>query len=749
MIEEIKLINWTSHVNTSIRFGKSNLFIGYIGSGKSSVVEAISFLLFGTFPALRERELTIKDVIRRGESKARVEGVFSINGNRLRIIREIRKSSSSSAKLYVNGKLLSESTSEINNYIEKEIGIDAKAFSNTLFASQNKLEELIELSPSERRKLIDELINIENIEKAHKNSVSLLNRAQRDLKFYKEQIKDKSVEKEREELEKLREEYKREEEEKKKEEEEVKEIEKEIKKKEDVLKKEEEKKKLLEEIEKRENTLLGIVKELEEYRKKESNVEEIERELREKMREKEEVERKLKERRKYHVEVNSRLNFIKKKVEEEKEKEKERKEIEEKIKRMVLGNVESLGREKEKIIEEISRRKSVIENSEESLEKIKKGEGKCPVCLKPLSEVEKEEIGKHWREEIIKNKEMVERGKEKLEEVERKIKEEEKKRREKEKLEGMLEKIKVGDISKLEGDVERLGREKGIVEKEIEELMKREKGFIEAIEELRQKKKRAVEVEEKKKKLKKAEELLKKLEEKKKEVKVDENLIYKLREDLKELYSKVGKKKGYLENIKKVMLSHKRLIEEKEENLRRMEKIGEKISKLSKIVEDLSIAKIVIEKVQEEARKNLLKSINISLNSLWRLLYPYNDYREVEIKAEGNSYLFLANDGKEWVEVERVFSGGEKSIFVLSLRLAIASVVMSKLRFIILDEPTHNLDDNAVNRLAEVIDKELPEMLGQFIIVTHDERLKNIENGKIFYFEREKQGGDFSKVKEV
>jgi DNA repair exonuclease SbcCD ATPase subunit len=40
-----------------------------------------------------------------------------------------------------------------------------------------------------------------------------------------------------------------------------------------------------------------------------------------------------------------------------------------------------------------------------------------------------------------------------------------------------------------------------------------------------------------------------------------------------------------------------------------------------------------------------------------------------------------------------------------------------------LDEPTHNLDDKAINTLVDVIQNRLSGFLDQIFIVTHDEKL--------------------------
>jgi ABC-type lipoprotein export system ATPase subunit len=47
---------------------------------------------------------------------------------------------------------------------------------------------------------------------------------------------------------------------------------------------------------------------------------------------------------------------------------------------------------------------------------------------------------------------------------------------------------------------------------------------------------------------------------------------------------------------------------------------------------------------------------------------------------------------------------------------------------LILDEPTHNLDEIAVKNLIEIIHENVSEFIDQTFIITHDERLAESAN---------------------
>lgn len=106
------------------------------------------------------------------------------------------------------------------------------------------------------------------------------------------------------------------------------------------------------------------------------------------------------------------------------------------------------------------------------------------------------------------------------------------------------------------------------------------------------------------------------------------------------------------------------------------------------------------------------------------------DKEEVDKRAEKMLKLFELNQVKN--SYPFFLSYGEKR------RLAIASVLMNKPEYIILDEPTASLDSERVEILSQVMDKLRAEKIG-FLIITHNDyfmerhgdRIINMEEGEI------------------
>jgi len=87
MITSVKLHNFLSHKDTELSFDNGvTVFIGENGAGKSSIIEAITFALFG-----KTTRGAIEDVIRDGETQAVTQIYFEVNGKKYQAIKKIQE----------------------------------------------------------------------------------------------------------------------------------------------------------------------------------------------------------------------------------------------------------------------------------------------------------------------------------------------------------------------------------------------------------------------------------------------------------------------------------------------------------------------------------------------------------------------------------------------------------------------------------------------------------------------------------
>ncbi|MCL4404557.1 SMC family ATPase [Candidatus Marsarchaeota archaeon] len=159
MIKSIRLVNWKTHGDTYLDFQKgTNVIVGLMGAGKSSMMDAISFALFGTFPALEHRRYKVEDIIMNRPSQkdsASVELELDIGDDLYKISRTISRSKKNDAKIEKNGKYLQTQPERVTEEVESILKINYDVFSRAIYAEQNRLDYFLELRKGERKKQIE------------------------------------------------------------------------------------------------------------------------------------------------------------------------------------------------------------------------------------------------------------------------------------------------------------------------------------------------------------------------------------------------------------------------------------------------------------------------------------------------------------------------------------------------------------------------------------------------------------------
>ena len=168
-IKAIRLENIRSHVDTRITFEEGfNCLIGGLGAGKTSVLYAIDFALFG-----EPLGKTYAYLLRDGAVIGKVTLWFSHEGSDYVITRGLRRfgtrivQDTASLGFFKDGKAIAEKrASAITEQVEKELGIDVELFRQVMWIRQEQLKTILDMRPGERQKLLDALFGLEDFEKA-------------------------------------------------------------------------------------------------------------------------------------------------------------------------------------------------------------------------------------------------------------------------------------------------------------------------------------------------------------------------------------------------------------------------------------------------------------------------------------------------------------------------------------------------------------------------------------------------------
>ncbi len=166
-LKEVVLKNFLSHRETELSFGDGvAAIIGPNGAGKTSILDAIYFAITGD-----SRRGRVENLINAspGVREAYVKLVLDVGGKEVVVERRLRRGKGQEALVRVEGKIKARGAKEVNSFMEELLGISKTSLSTVAIVPQGGLTEILELRPSERLKLLDKLLGLEEFEKAWSN----------------------------------------------------------------------------------------------------------------------------------------------------------------------------------------------------------------------------------------------------------------------------------------------------------------------------------------------------------------------------------------------------------------------------------------------------------------------------------------------------------------------------------------------------------------------------------------------------
>jgi exonuclease SbcC len=171
-IEIVQLENIRSHVKSTVPFTRGfNCLVGGLGTGKSSVLYAVDFALFGE-PLGRSFEY----LLREGADSAKVTVQFTQNGRIYKLVRGLKRRGKGigqdfeELKLFEDETLLaSMKTDAIAEQFKAITGLDKELFREIVWVRQEHLKELLDATPRDRQRRLDELFGLSDYETAWSN----------------------------------------------------------------------------------------------------------------------------------------------------------------------------------------------------------------------------------------------------------------------------------------------------------------------------------------------------------------------------------------------------------------------------------------------------------------------------------------------------------------------------------------------------------------------------------------------------
>ena len=206
LIKKLKLENIRSYLNQEINFQEGSVLLsGNIGSGKSSILLAIEFALFG----LIKGEISGGSLLRKGSEKGSVELCFDINDNEIIIKRTLKKSSSGIAQdagyIIINGRKkdataveLKQNILELLNYPQELLNKKSLIYRYTVYTPQEEMKNILLGDLEYRLDTLRRVFNIDKYKRIRENAKIVIAKLKEKKNEY--EIRASGIEAKKEEL---------------------------------------------------------------------------------------------------------------------------------------------------------------------------------------------------------------------------------------------------------------------------------------------------------------------------------------------------------------------------------------------------------------------------------------------------------------------------------------------------------------------------------------------------------------------
>jgi len=673
LLKSVKLNNIRSYVDQKIDFPTGSLLLsGDIGSGKSTILLAIEFALFGSKPS----ELPAASLLRHGKKEGSVELAFELEGKNVIIKRNLKRGKDAikqdTGYVITNGIKKELSPIEMKSQIFDILGYPKDLVSKgkdliyryTVYTPQEEMKRILIEDKDTRLNTLRKVFNIDKYKKVRENTSTFIRVIKEKRKELEGFITD--LDEKKKELDSMRKE--------------ISELDDKIK----IITPKVEKSRV--EVERKKEKILVYENRINELNNLRKNLEILELDLSNTLNE-----------------HNNNNKTISKLIEQISELEKDLGQeettadnIQEKIK-STEGNIKNLQNEIDDIKQNLNECKINKNKAEDIIKKVSEIE-KCPLCLQNVEHEHKNSIKDREHKNIVEAEQDIEIYSKKEKEIKNKLEALEKGKDELRKRENRIELMKL----KLKNSKE-----------------KREEK--EALEKLQIEKKRKIgEINANKIKVNKKIDEIKNVEEDYKIVKIQFDIA--LEEEKKRDIEKA--------RLEKENESLNRIVKTLESEVGRKSKAKDKLNYFVNVQDWLENYFISLMGIIE---KHVMLRVHREFNELFKTWF--NILIEDETISVGLDDEFtpvIVQDGYE-TNVESL-SGGEKTSVALSYRLALNKVindVVSGIRtkdILMLDEPTDGFSSEQLDKVRDVLEQL---NINQVVIVSHESKIESFVDNVI------------------
>ena len=179
MIKKIELENYRCYSTHSITFNDGlNVIAGENGSGKTTIVEAIAFALFGNKLTRGKANAWVSHGKKHGKVVLHLDNYIITRGDNEQHVAT------------TDGEIIARQHVGIDEWMEATYGLNADLFSTSNYIAQKDIESFSGLQPAEKIKRIEKLLRIDVLDSIKDNSKAKLKLLRSELRSMENKLKN-------------------------------------------------------------------------------------------------------------------------------------------------------------------------------------------------------------------------------------------------------------------------------------------------------------------------------------------------------------------------------------------------------------------------------------------------------------------------------------------------------------------------------------------------------------------------------